>query len=302
MELTEFANRRNQESTSEAINAYYSLALMGLAYGDTYLVVLVEVLWANKRVSGLWFAPSEWKECRTGIQVLPLLPIGLENKLKERTQMFRKQIKYHSVSVLTTKLLNSEFSPIYLTAIHGWPVITGLCTGPSWSYISSIGVGPRLEEVRSFARLLKCKGEVLPFKYLGLLVSANMRKVSSWKTIIDKFQSKLSLWKAKMLSFRGRLVLIKSVMSNLPKAVLALDLYKLVMLVYWPSGGEDGNWKTEDQALYMETIYTSNSWAIGRSLSERLIRVGESFTWSWNWRQALRSGWEIADFDKLTCS
>ncbi|KAL7612402.1 hypothetical protein Lser_V15G07562 [Lactuca serriola] len=108
--LTEFADGRNQESTSEAVNAYYSAALMGLAYGDTHLVAVgslltameihasqtwwhvreddtiyaadftkenrvVGVLWANKRDSGLWFAPAEWKECRLGIQVLPLLPI-----------------------------------------------------------------------------------------------------------------------------------------------------------------------------------------------------------------------------------
>ncbi|CAL1409841.1 unnamed protein product [Linum trigynum] len=108
--LTEFADGRNQESTSEAVNAYYSAALMGLAYGDTHLVAIgsslaameiqaaqtwwhvkegdtiyaadftaenkvVGVLWASKRDSGLWFAPPEWKECRLGIQVLPLLPI-----------------------------------------------------------------------------------------------------------------------------------------------------------------------------------------------------------------------------------
>ncbi|KAL7101161.1 hypothetical protein ACP275_08G039000 [Erythranthe tilingii] len=109
--LTEFADGRNQESTSEAVNAYYSAALMGLAYGDSHLVSIgstisgfeiqaaqtwwhvkegdnlypeeftrenrvVGVLWANKRDSGLWFAPKEWKECRLGIQLLPLLPIS----------------------------------------------------------------------------------------------------------------------------------------------------------------------------------------------------------------------------------
>ncbi|MQL92750.1 hypothetical protein Taro_025377 [Colocasia esculenta] len=108
--LTEFADGRNQESTSEAVNAYYSAALLGLSYGDTQLAAVgstlaalevqsavtwwhvregegmyeedfsrenrvVGVLWANKRDSGLWFAPAEWKECRLGIQVLPLLPI-----------------------------------------------------------------------------------------------------------------------------------------------------------------------------------------------------------------------------------
>lgn len=109
--LTEFADGRNQESTSEAVNAYYSAALMGLAYGDTHLVTtgsmlaaleiqaaqtwwhvregdsmygedftrenrVVGVLWATKRDSGLWFAPPEWRECRLGIQLLPLLPIS----------------------------------------------------------------------------------------------------------------------------------------------------------------------------------------------------------------------------------
>lgn len=109
--LTEFADGRNQESTSEAVNGYYSAALMGLAYGDTHLVStgsmltsmeiqaaktwwhvkegdtlyeedftmnnkVVGVLWANKRDSALWFAPPEWKECRLGIQLLPLLPIS----------------------------------------------------------------------------------------------------------------------------------------------------------------------------------------------------------------------------------
>uniref|UniRef100_A0A0D6QTA6 glucan endo-1,3-beta-D-glucosidase n=1 Tax=Araucaria cunninghamii TaxID=56994 RepID=A0A0D6QTA6_ARACU len=108
--LTEFADGRNQESTSEALNAYYSAALLGLVYGDTHLVStgstlaalemrsakawwhvplnsttyesefvkenrVVGVLWSTKRDSGLWFAPADWRECRLGIQVLPILPI-----------------------------------------------------------------------------------------------------------------------------------------------------------------------------------------------------------------------------------
>ncbi|MCH95802.1 endo-13(4)-beta-glucanase 1-like, partial [Trifolium medium] len=109
--LTEFADGRNQESTSEAVNAYYSAALIGMAYDDAELVAtastltsleivaakmwwhvkeganmyekdftknnkVVSVLSSNKRDSGLWFGPSEWKECRLGIQLLPLLPIS----------------------------------------------------------------------------------------------------------------------------------------------------------------------------------------------------------------------------------
>lgn len=108
--VTEFEDGRNQESTSEAVNAYYAAALMGLAYGDTLLAAtgstllaleiratqtwwhvkegdnlyeedfakdnrIVGILWANKRDSKLWWAPAECRECRLSIQVLPLLPV-----------------------------------------------------------------------------------------------------------------------------------------------------------------------------------------------------------------------------------
>ncbi|XP_027928463.1 probable endo-1,3(4)-beta-glucanase ARB_01444 [Vigna unguiculata] len=108
--LTEFEDGRNQESTSEAVNAYYAAALMGLAYGDSRLVDtgstllaleiratqtwwhvkaednlyeeefakdnrIVGILWANKRDSKLWWATAECRECRLSIQVLPLLPV-----------------------------------------------------------------------------------------------------------------------------------------------------------------------------------------------------------------------------------
>ena len=37
---------------------------------------VVGILWANKRESRLWFAGPECRECRLGIQLLPLLPIS----------------------------------------------------------------------------------------------------------------------------------------------------------------------------------------------------------------------------------
>ncbi|OIW17321.1 hypothetical protein TanjilG_22433 [Lupinus angustifolius] len=108
--LTEFADGRNQESTSEAVNAYYAAALMGVAYHDMDLVriastvtaleihaaqtwwhvksgdklyaeefakgnKIVGIVWSNKRDSSLWWASAEAKECRLSIQVLPLSPI-----------------------------------------------------------------------------------------------------------------------------------------------------------------------------------------------------------------------------------
>ncbi|KAK2420230.1 putative endo-1,3(4)-beta-glucanase [Trifolium repens] len=109
--LTEFWDGRNHESTSQAVNAYYSAVLIGMVYDDEELAAnastltsleilaakmwwhvkeggnlyeedftkenrMMGILWSNKRDSGLWFAPPAWKECRLGIQLLPILPIS----------------------------------------------------------------------------------------------------------------------------------------------------------------------------------------------------------------------------------
>ncbi|KAK8546577.1 hypothetical protein V6N12_027354 [Hibiscus sabdariffa] len=109
--LTAYPDGRHEENSGEAVNAYYSAALMGLAYEDTHLVAtgstlmaleiqaaqtwwhvkegdnlygkeftgqnrMVGILWANKRETRVWFGPSEWREYRLGIQLLPLTPIS----------------------------------------------------------------------------------------------------------------------------------------------------------------------------------------------------------------------------------
>ncbi|KAI8032371.1 hypothetical protein LOK49_LG01G03567 [Camellia lanceoleosa] len=73
--LTEFADGRNQESTSEAVNAYYSAALIGLAYGDTHLVATASTIAAMEVHSAqTWWHVKEGGTM-VGIQLLPLLPI-----------------------------------------------------------------------------------------------------------------------------------------------------------------------------------------------------------------------------------
>ncbi|CAN6477527.1 unnamed protein product [Victoria cruziana] len=108
--LTEFADGRNQESSSEAVAAYYSGALVGEAFADHQLEMVgstlaafeiqaartwwhvgdegtaynttfnsdnevTGVVWSNKRENGLWFAPADRRECRLGIQLLPIIPV-----------------------------------------------------------------------------------------------------------------------------------------------------------------------------------------------------------------------------------
>lgn len=107
--ITEFTDGRNQESTSEAVNAYYAASLVGFVFADLQLAScaatlaafeaktsqllwhvssnsslygsqftaanrIVGVLWGTKRDPGLWFAPPSDLKKRLGIQVLPLTP------------------------------------------------------------------------------------------------------------------------------------------------------------------------------------------------------------------------------------
>ena len=70
-----------------------------------------------------------------------------------------------------------------------------------------------MESIKSW---IGCKAGFLPFKYLGLPVCASMRRVSQWRSTIEKFSNRLSTWKAKTLSFCGRLKLVKLVLRSLP--------------------------------------------------------------------------------------
>lgn len=56
---------------------------------------------------------------------------------------------------------------------------------------------------RVAAEFLHCKSGEIPFKYLGLPVGANPRKVSTWEPIIVTLERKLALWKGRYLSFGG---------------------------------------------------------------------------------------------------
>ncbi|PNY01537.1 cysteine-rich receptor-like protein kinase [Trifolium pratense] len=66
------------------------------------------------------------------------------------------------------------------------------------------------------ANILNCKIGSTPFKYLGLPIGANPRRLSTWQPVIDSVRSRLSSWKHKQLSIGGRVVILKSVLSAIP--------------------------------------------------------------------------------------
>jgi hypothetical protein len=76
---------------------------------------------------------------------------------------------------------------------------------------------------------LNCIRGRLPFKYLGLPVGANPRKMATWEPMVEKIRRKLNSWGNKHISFGGRLVLINSVLNSI--LFFYLSLIKLPVQV-----------------------------------------------------------------------
>ena len=106
-------------------------------------------------------------------------------------------------------------------------IASGLKVNFHKSKIGSIGI--HLRKVERFSTILNCNIMKVPFKYLGIPVGANHRRIEFWQDMIQKIQKRLALWKGKYLSFAGRVTLIKSVLSTIP--LYYLSLFKLPICV-----------------------------------------------------------------------
>ncbi|KAE8731452.1 hypothetical protein F3Y22_tig00002840pilonHSYRG01365 [Hibiscus syriacus] len=121
--------------------------------------------------------------------------------------------------------------------------------GLSINFRKSCLAGVKVEEdkLKQLARLGGCSVSALPFKYLGIPLGADPRRISTWEPVIEKFKAKLVGWKSRTLSFVGRVVLINSVLLMLslfymsifhvPKAVVS-KIDKIIRGFLW---GYDGN-------------------------------------------------------------
>ncbi|XP_076903245.1 uncharacterized protein LOC143558270 [Bidens hawaiensis] len=57
------------------------------------------------------------------------------------------------------------------------------------------GLGTSGNELGEMASMMGFKSGLSPFEYLGILVGANMNKISNWCKIVDVFEARLALWK-----------------------------------------------------------------------------------------------------------
>nr|GEW70920.1 putative RNA-directed DNA polymerase, eukaryota, reverse transcriptase zinc-binding domain protein [Tanacetum cinerariifolium] len=122
------------------------------------------------------------------------------------------------------------------------------------------GIGVQNGEIEDFANRMGISPGKMPFTYLGIQIGINIKRVDSWKIIVEKFKKGLGNWKTKMISFGRRLTLVKSVLGSL--ALYFFSLFRAPMSVlknlesmrsnfFW--GGDDENrkmaWVKWDVAL-----------------------------------------------------
>lgn len=62
---------------AQAARTWWHVGDEGTVYNTTFNSdnEVTGVVWSNKRENGLWFAPADRRECRLGIQLLPIIPV-----------------------------------------------------------------------------------------------------------------------------------------------------------------------------------------------------------------------------------
>ena len=98
--------------------------------------------------------------------------------------------------------------------LRSFEMISGLRVNFRKSAIGAVGIS-QLDKL-VYSKCLNCRQIELPFKYLGITIGGNPRRITFWNSIVDKIKSRLSSWKGRLLSMAGRICLIKSVITTLP--------------------------------------------------------------------------------------
>ncbi|GKV51343.1 hypothetical protein SLEP1_g58010 [Rubroshorea leprosula] len=113
-------------------------------------------------------------------------------------------------------------------------MVSGLKIDFAKSQLMGVGIEESWRVEMAF-RLCFKEGD-FPFKYLGIPIGGNNRRVAMWQPMVDSFKRKLTSWKGRHLSMGGRITLINSVLSSLP--VFLMSAYVI------PKENKEGLWKS----------------------------------------------------------
>lgn len=129
-----------------------------------------------------------------------------------RSTCFRSHLQFADDTLLVCKKSKRNLWAIKAT-LQIFEVVPGLKVNFHKSQLMGLNVD--VGWLQNAAYVLNCKVGAVPFRYMGLPVGANPKKLSTWAPVVDTVKQRLSVWKCKNLSFGGRIVLIKSVLTAL---------------------------------------------------------------------------------------
>jgi hypothetical protein len=112
--------------------------------------------------------------------------------------------------------------------LRGFEMVSGLKVNYWKSSLMGLNVSQEFMSLAS--SFLNCKTSFVPFKYLGLPVGANPRRLFTWEPLLDSLRKRLGGWGNKFVSLGGRIVLLNAVLNAIP--IFYLSYFKIPIMVW----------------------------------------------------------------------
>lgn len=109
-----------------------------------------------------------------------------------------------------------------LSVLMGFNHISGVGINFHKGKLIGINISSRFLEVET--TFLTYRKEDKKFKFLGIPIGSNPRRISLWNPLLKKIKKRLVSWKGRFVSLDGRLTLLKLVLGSL--AIFTLSFYK----------------------------------------------------------------------------
>ncbi|XP_045809935.1 uncharacterized protein LOC123904295 [Trifolium pratense] len=159
------------------------------------------------------------------------------------------------------------------TVLQSFEIVSGL----NINFFKSKLYGINLDDsfLSTASAFLHCEVDIIPFRFLGILVGANPRRRSTWSPILESMKNRLNRWNGHNFSIGGRVTLINSA----PKCVLQ-DLVAIQKKVLW-GGGSDS------KKNCLVTWDTNKSLYPNGSIADMGFWLNERWVWNFLWSEEL---------------
>ncbi|GAU51627.1 hypothetical protein TSUD_140380 [Trifolium subterraneum] len=182
--------------------------------------------------------------------------------------------------------------------LRGFELASGLKVNFWKSGLIGVNVNPTFLSMA--CTFLNCRLGSLPFKYLGLLIGANPKSLSTWEPLLDHLRNRLCSWRNKHISLGGRIVMINAVLNAIPIFYLSFlkmpsKVWKKVVRIQreflWGGevrGDKKINWNPAKASYWwkdicsLDVVVESKNWLVD-SLERRVGNGISTSFWSTKW-------------------